>query len=79
MTPAAKAALYNLKTDIGEAADVAAEHPETAAQLQTLVDAMKGDLGLDGPAPGSRALGKVEHAEPLIGFDGKTRAGFEPR
>jgi arylsulfatase A len=73
----AKAKLYNLKTDIGEATDVAATNPEIVEKLQGLVEAMKSDLGLDGPAPGSRALGKVENAQPLIGHDGTVRAGFE--
>lgn len=58
--------LYNLKTDIGEATDVAAANPEVVAKLKTLVEAMKGDLGLDGPAPGSRELGKVENPKPLL-------------
>ena len=75
----AHGALYNLATDIGEASDVAAANPAIVQKLRSLVDAMKGDLGLDGPAPGSRELGKVEHAQPIIGYDGKVRAGFDPR
>jgi len=47
-------------------------------KLQALVEAMKNDLGIDGEAPGSRPLGKVEDAQPLIGQDGKVREGFEP-
>jgi hypothetical protein len=47
--------------------------------LRQLVDAMKDDLGLDGPAAGSRALGKVEDARPLIDNDGRIRPGFEPK
>ena len=47
------------------------------AQDSPLVAAMKDDLGLDGPAPGSRPLGKVKDVRPLIGKDGKVRAGFE--
>ena len=39
------------------------------AQLQTLIDAMKDDLGLDGKAPGGRELGRVENPKPLIPFD----------
>lgn len=73
-----KGKLYNLKADIGEASDVAAQNPEIVRQLQTLVGAMKNDLGLDGEAPGSRMLGKVKDAEPIIGLDGKIREGFEP-
>lgn len=78
--PAAKQHLFNLKTDIGEAADVAAANPEAVAKLQALVEAMKGDLGLDGEqAPGCRELGKVSDAQPIIGYDGKPRAGFESK
>lgn len=32
-------------------------------------DRTAADLGLDGPAPGSRPLGRVENARPLIEFD----------
>jgi hypothetical protein len=39
---------------------------------------MADDLGLDGPAPGSRPLGKVATAQPLIDHDGRIRPGFEP-
>ncbi len=76
--PSEKPALYNLRTDIGEAIDVAAANPSVVAQLQALVVAMKDDLGLDGPASGSRELGKVDNAQPLIGHDGKVRPGFDP-
>lgn len=76
--PSGKPQLFNLKSDIGEANNVAAANPETVAKLQALVAAMKDDLGLDGDnAPGSRELGKVADAQPIIGFDGKPRAGFE--
>jgi arylsulfatase A len=75
--PAAEAKLYNLKADIGEATDVAAQNPDIVKQLQALVANMKDDLGSDGAAPGCRELGKVEHAEPIIGYDGKIRDGFE--
>ena len=76
--PSEKPALYNLRTDIGEATDVAAANPSVVAQLQALAVAMKDDLGLDGPASGSRELGKVENAQPIIGYDGKVRVGFDP-
>ena len=78
--PQETAKLYNLTSDIGEASDVAAANPETVAKLQQLVEAMKADLGLDGDgAPGSRELGKVADAQPILGFDGKPRAGFEAK
>ncbi len=61
--------LYNLRADIGEAKNVASANPEIVAQLQALVAAMKDDLGLDGPAPGSRELGRVATPRLLIDFD----------
>ncbi len=61
--------LYNLKSDVGETTNVADKNPAVVAQLQALVAAMKNDLGLDGDAPGSRALGRVGDAKPLIPFD----------
>ncbi|MDZ4689209.1 MAG: sulfatase [Planctomycetaceae bacterium] len=76
--PVFRAKLYNLRMDISETTDVAAAHPETVAQLQRLVAAMQDDLGLDGPAPGSRELGKMPQALPLINHAGQVRAGFAP-
>ena len=76
--PSVNPVLYNLNSDIGEATDVAAENPKVVAQLQTLVTAMKDDLGFNGPAAGSRALGKVEKALPIMDHTGKVRAGFDP-
>jgi arylsulfatase A-like enzyme len=73
------ALLFNLKTDIGESTDVAAQHPEIVARLQKLVEKMKDDLGTTGFGPGCRPLGKVENPQPLIGHDGKVRPGFEPK
>lgn len=71
--------LYNLKTDVGESQDVAAQHPEIVARLQVLVSRVKDDLGLRDAGPGTRPLGKVAEPQPLIGFDGKVRPGFEPK
>jgi arylsulfatase A len=73
------ALLFNLKTDIGESADVAAQHPEIVARLEKLVAKMKDDLGVSGIGPGCRPLGRVKGAQPLIGHDGKMRPGFEPK
>ena len=75
--PGDKPRLFNLKTDLGEANDLAAAHPELVAKLVALAAGMKDDLGLDGPAPGSRALGRVETPHPIIGHDGKVRADLE--
>lgn len=77
--PAAMPKLFNLKADIGEAADVASANPQVVAHLQGLADAIRGDLGLSGIGPGCRELGKVANAQPIIGFDGKTRAEFEAK
>jgi arylsulfatase A len=71
------AKLYNLKNDIGEAKDVAAQHPEIVARLRRLIDAMDKDLGVDGRGPGCRPLGKVSDARPLIDMEGRIRDGFE--
>jgi arylsulfatase A len=76
---ASTARLYNLKSDLGESTDLAARYPEVVARLEKLVEQMKGDLGTQGLGPGVRPLGKVEHPQPLIGYDGKVRPGFEPK
>jgi arylsulfatase A len=75
----AKEMLFNLKNDIAESKDVAAEHPEIVQKLKALVAATKDDLGEKDIGPGCRKLGKVPHAAPLIGIDGKIRSGFEPK
>lgn len=77
--PAPHDQLYNLETDIGESKNVAEEHPDVVQRLHVLADTMKDDLGLEGMGPGVRPLGRVEHPQPLIGLDGKIRAGFEPK
>lgn len=76
---AGKPRLYNLRTDIGESKNVAADHPEIVQKLESLAAAMKDDLGLDGMGPGCRPLGKVKDARPLIDRDGAVRPGFEPK
>ena len=70
----AKNELYNLTSDIGEATDVSAQHPEIVARLTAIADASKADLGRDGIGPGVRALGRVAHPKPLIALDGTVRA-----
>jgi arylsulfatase A len=75
----AKPKLYNLRSDIGEARDVAAKNPEIVKQLEALIATMKDDLGLDRLTSGSRELGKVNNPQPLIDHDGKVRAGFETK
>jgi arylsulfatase A-like enzyme len=39
--------LYDLRADVGESRDVAADHPEIVARLTALADAMRRDLGDD--------------------------------
>lgn len=77
--PSAKPQLFNLKTDIGESADVAAGNPAVVERLRALAAAMRDDLGLDGIGPGCRALGKSATSDPILGFDGKPRADFIAR
>ena len=74
-----KPRLYNLRTDVGESKDVAAENPGVVRILEALAEAMKDDLGLDGIGPGCRPLGRVKDARPLIGPDGRIRPGLEPK
>jgi arylsulfatase A-like enzyme len=62
--------LFNLRTDIGEATNVAAANPEVVATIQATIDTMKNDLGTDGIAPGCRELGRVPNPKPLIPHDG---------
>jgi arylsulfatase A len=70
--------LFNLDTDIGEANNVAGENPDVVKRLQALADKMNADLGTKELGPGVRPLGRVANPQPLIGNDGKIRAGFAP-
>jgi arylsulfatase A len=73
----AKTELHNLDSDVGEANNVAADHPEIVAQLQKHAETMKSDLGdKTKDAPGVRELGRVENPQPLISADGTVRPGF---
>ena len=51
--PDQKPELYNLTTDIGEASDVAAKHPEIVLQLQEKLDAWESELVAPLWGPGS--------------------------
>jgi len=51
--------LYNLQEDLGETTDVAASHPDVAARLQKIADAMRADIGSGKPGPGVRPAGIV--------------------
>lgn len=58
--------LYNLKADVGESKNVAAEHPDVVQRLFAYAEAAREDLG-DGRRPGknTREPGHVENARPL--------------
>ncbi len=71
--------LYQLEQDIGEADNVAASNPEVVRELRELAAAMEPDLGVTEFGPGCRPLGRHPSPLPLIGHDGKIRAGFEPK
>lgn len=66
--------LYDVAADLGEANNVAAQHPDVVQRLRVIADAMKNDLGLDGMGPGCRTLGRVPNPQPLIAADGAVRA-----
>ena len=70
----AKGELYNLETDIGEARNVAAEHPDIVRRLTAIAAATDADLGRDGVGPGCRPLGRHANPAPLIAADGTVRA-----
>ncbi|MCO6457837.1 MAG: sulfatase-like hydrolase/transferase [Pirellulaceae bacterium] len=70
--------LYDLSQDIGEASNVAADHPQVVAHLRKLAADTNDDLGVDGLGPGCRPLGRVQNAQPLINHDGTIREGFAP-
>ncbi|QDU36931.1 Arylsulfatase [Maioricimonas rarisocia] len=62
--------LFNLSEDIGEATDVAADHPEVVARLQKLAEQAREELGDDGATgSGQRRAGFVEDARALTGAD----------
>ncbi len=65
--------LFNLKEDIGETTDVAADHPDVVKRLQALAQSMESDLGTKEIGPGCRELGRVSDAKPFIDYDGKVR------
>ncbi len=73
----AKGDLYNLQSDIGESTDVAAANPDVVRRLTVLAEQTDGDLGRDGIGPGCLPLGRVDHAQPLIGDDGHFREGLD--
>ncbi|MDH3698787.1 MAG: hypothetical protein OEQ81_08990 [Flavobacteriaceae bacterium] len=55
--------LYDLSADIGETTDVAAQHPEVVARIQSLGDAIRTELGdalTETIGEGTRSIGVVD-------------------
>lgn len=65
-TAPSKAALYNVRDDVGETREVSAEHPEIVARLTAMADRTRRELG-DGEqtGPGQRPAGLVANPQPL--------------
>lgn len=64
--------LYNLREDVGETTDRAAEEPEVVEQLQRLIAEAREDLGdrrLGIEGGGRRPVGEVRPNQPLTQFD----------
>jgi len=59
--------LYDVRHDLGETREVAAEHPEVVARLMALAEGARADLGdLDRPGAGQRPAGWVDEAVPQV-------------
>ena len=57
--------LYDLDSDLGEAKNVAAEHPDVIRRMTALVERMDADLGVTKAGPGVRPAGRVDSPQPL--------------
>ncbi len=61
------AALYDLRSDIGETRECSAEHPEVVRRLMALAESARRELGdCDRPGSGQRPAGWVEHPTPRL-------------
>lgn len=59
--------LYDLKADIGETTDIAAEHSDVVKRLLTLAERAREDLGdVNRKGRGQRPAGWVENPQPLL-------------
>ncbi len=70
--PELKPRLYNLHSDIGEASDVSAAHPDVVTRLQDLLSACRAELGdaaCGVTGSGVRPIGRVDDPTPLTHFD----------
>ncbi len=59
-------ALFDLKNDVGETENVAAQHPDVVERLQQCAEAAREDLGdklTNRPGPGIRRAGKLEEGD----------------
>jgi len=66
-TTASQTELYDLKTDAGEAKNLAAEHPEIVESLLALAEKAREDLGDIGrPGKGQRPAGFVANPTPRV-------------
>jgi len=64
--------LYDLKADIGEATDLAAQHPDVVAELQALAERFRADLGdshCEVEGAGRRPIGRVDNPQTLCELD----------
>ena len=60
-TAAAKAELYDVREDVGETREVAAEHPNVIRRLTAMAEAAREEIGdVDRPGRGQRPAGHVE-------------------
>jgi arylsulfatase A-like enzyme len=65
-TQPAEAALYNVRDDVSETHEVAAEHPGIVERLTALAAKAREELGdADHPGRGQRPAGHVAHPQPL--------------
>ncbi|MEQ1826137.1 MAG: sulfatase [Pirellula sp.] len=68
--------LVDLEQDIGESNNVADKNADIVANLKSVADSMRDDLGLDVIGPGCRTLGTVVQGKPIMSEDGTIRAEF---
>jgi len=64
--------LYDLRDDVGESIDVAADHPDVVARLREVAQVARGDLGDDATGAegsGCRPVGRVDAPTPLTEMD----------
>jgi arylsulfatase A-like enzyme len=64
---AARAALYDVRRDVGETHEVSAEHPDVVERLTALAERARRELGdVDRPGSGQRPAGSVASPQPLV-------------